>query len=111
MSDNEQEQVEDEVEVVEDADAETAENENESGKYISQYIKFTTIKPLFSVKEGDKDVQVRISGNARELVKKYLDDKIVEGVNEILSKLPRKTKGEQKGNLKRFTIRDTDLNT
>jgi hypothetical protein len=99
--------VEEVTDVKEDVD-DSAETE-ESGDYVSRYIKFSVIKELFKIQDGDNTVQVRIAGTAKNAVKKYLDNKIVEGVTELLDKLPRKSKGDMKGQLKRFTIRDTDL--
>ena len=39
----------------------------------------------------------------------YLDIKVREGVEELIDKLPTKSKGEKKGELKRITINSSDF--
>ncbi len=39
----------------------------------------------------------------------YLDNKVKEGVVELIERLPKKSKGEHKGELKRITIQDEDF--
>jgi hypothetical protein len=73
--------------------------------YDVKYIRSSKIKDLFKVKEQN----IRISADAKELVYEYLDNKVKEGVEEILAKLPRKTKGDSKGELKRITVFPSDF--
>ena len=73
--------------------------------YTVKYIRSSKIKELFKVGKQN----IRISADAKDKVYKYLDGKVAEGVGEILDKLPRKTKGESKGELKRITIFPTDF--
>lgn len=73
--------------------------------YDVKYIRSSKIKDLFNV----NNQSIRISAEAKDLVHKYLDGKVQEGVEEILNKLPRKTKGDSKGELKRITIFPSDF--
>lgn len=73
--------------------------------YDVKYIRSSKIKELFKVNKQS----IRISAEAKELVYKYLDNKVKEGVEEILNKLPRKTKGDSKGELKRITVFPSDF--
>ena len=73
--------------------------------YDVKYIRSSKIKDLFKVKGQN----IRIAADAKDLVHKYLDNKVKEGVEEILAKLPRKTKGDSKGELKRITVFPSDF--
>ncbi|TFG19177.1 MAG: hypothetical protein EU530_07095 [Promethearchaeota archaeon] len=73
--------------------------------YDVKYIRSSKIKDLFKVNKQS----IRISAEAKDMVYKFLDDKVKEGVDEILNKLPRKTKGDSKGELKRITIFPSDF--
>ncbi|MHA1734502.1 MAG: hypothetical protein ACTSU5_21395 [Promethearchaeota archaeon] len=74
--------------------------------YKAQFVLSSKIKTLFVGPNGEK---VRISGAAKSLVLKYLDDKVKEGVQELIDKLPKKSKGKNKGLLKRITIQAEDF--
>jgi hypothetical protein len=73
--------------------------------YDVKYIRSSKIKELFAV--GGQSI--RISAEAKDLVHKFLDDAVKKGVEEILNKLPKKTKGDSKGELKRITIFPSDF--
>ncbi|MHA1342076.1 MAG: hypothetical protein ACTSRZ_19810 [Promethearchaeota archaeon] len=73
--------------------------------YKAKYIRTSIVKELF-VHEGTK---IRISAEAKPLVFQYLDNKVEEAVKELIAKLPTKSKGEHKGELKRITILPEDL--
>lgn len=73
--------------------------------YTAKFIRVSKIKELFI--EGN--TKIRISGNAKEKVYKYLDDAIGIAVKELIDKLPRKSKGSSKGDLKRITIQEEDF--
>ncbi|MBN2155970.1 MAG: hypothetical protein JW776_08005 [Candidatus Lokiarchaeota archaeon] len=73
--------------------------------YTVKYIRSSKIKDLFAV--GDQSI--RISAEAKDMVYEYLDNKVAQGVQEILDKLPRKTKGDSKGELKRITVFPSDF--
>jgi histone H3/H4 len=59
------------------------------------------------LREGDQ--KIRIAGDAKDKVAEYLDKAVEAAVKEIISKLPRKSKGEGKGSLKRITIQAEDF--
>ena len=50
------------------------------------------------------------SGEAKDLVVEYLDDAVAAAVKELINKLPRKSKGSSKGELKRITLQKEDFN-
>jgi len=78
--------------------------------YKVKYIRSSIVKKeLFVHKEGKNKIKIRISAGAMDKVMEYLDNKVEEGVNELIEKLPQKTKGEHKGELKRITILETDF--
>lgn len=73
--------------------------------YKAKYIRVSKIKDLFV--EGEQ--KIRISSDAKDLVHEYLDGKVEEGVKELIDKLPRKSKGKNKGELKRITLMPKDF--
>ncbi|MHA1820349.1 MAG: hypothetical protein ACTSU2_15045 [Promethearchaeota archaeon] len=73
--------------------------------YKAKYVRTSIVKSLFV--EGD--TKIRISADAKDKVWEYLDKKVEEGVKELINKLPRKSKGEKKGELKRITISPDDF--
>jgi hypothetical protein len=75
--------------------------------YQAKYVRISKIKELL-IEEGTK---IRISGEAKEKVAEYLDTKVAEAVKALIDKLPRKSKGEKKGDLKRITILPEDFQT
>jgi formaldehyde-activating enzyme involved in methanogenesis len=73
--------------------------------YQAKYIRTSKIKDLMV--EGD--TKIRISGDAKDKLAEYLDEAIAEAVKHLIEKLPRKTKGSEKGELKRITLQMTDF--
>ncbi|MHA1776197.1 MAG: hypothetical protein DRO88_10125 [Promethearchaeia archaeon] len=73
--------------------------------YDTKYIRVSKVKELFV--EGDK--KIRISGEAKDLVHEYLDKAVEAAAKELIDKLPRKSKGSSKGELKRITIQKEDF--
>jgi hypothetical protein len=76
-----------------------------SEQYQAKYVRISKIKELL-VEEGTK---IRISGEAKVDVAKYLDGAVEKAVKELIDKLPRKSKGDKKGELKRITILPEDF--
>lgn len=98
-----EEKIEEKAEDVED------ETEEDSTKYSAKYVRISKLKPLF-VEERNGSVQkIHISKDAKEVVAKYLDDAVAKAITEIIAKLPRKEKGDNKGELKRITIQADDF--
>ena len=78
--------------------------------YKVKYIRSSIVKKeLFVHKQGKQSIKIRISAGAMSKVMEYLDNKVDEGVKELIAKLPTKTKGEHKGELKRITILEEDF--
>lgn len=77
--------------------------------YKAKYIRSSIVKELFVVKQGNDEIKIRISANAKDKVMEYLDQKVAEGVQELIEKLPKKSKGDSKGELKRITILPEDF--
>ena len=73
--------------------------------YKAKYIRSSIVKELFV--EGE--TKIRISADAKDKVYEYLDKKVEEAVKVLIDKLPRKSKGDSKGELKRITILPEDL--
>ncbi|GAB4320543.1 MAG: hypothetical protein Kow0069_24530 [Promethearchaeota archaeon] len=64
------------------------------------------MRALFVGPNGEK---IRIAGEVKDAVMKYLDEKVKEAVDALIAKLPTKSKGKEKGQLKRVTIKPEDL--
>lgn len=80
--------------------------------YNNKYINFSAVKPLFIKKSLDKKItKVQISSEALPLVKNFLDCSVKTSVRRAVSSIPRITRGENKGKLKRKTIQTKDLFT
>ncbi|MHA1729763.1 MAG: hypothetical protein ACTSWY_13695 [Promethearchaeota archaeon] len=78
--------------------------------YKVKYVRSSIVKKeLFQVKQGKNVTKIRISADAKDKIYKFLDSKVVEGVEELIAKLPRKSKGSNKGDLKRITILNEDF--
>ena len=75
------------------------------GAYTAKYIRVSKIKELFI--EGQ--TKIRISGEAKDKVHEYIDLAVGAAVKELIDKLPRKSKGSSKGELKRITIQLDDF--
>ena len=73
--------------------------------YSAKYIRISKIRELLV--EGD--VKIRVSGEAKEDLAKYLDEALAVAAKELIDKLPRKSKGKEKGQLKRITLKPEDF--
>lgn len=73
--------------------------------YQAKYVRISKIKELLI--EGEQ--KIRIAGAAKEKVAEYLDKAVAAAVKDLIAKLPRKSKGDSKGELKRITIQDEDF--
>lgn len=78
---------------------------SEEKTYTSQWVRTSKAKQLFKV--GDQ--KVRIATDARDLVYQYLDKAVEKAVEELIDLLPRKIKGDKKGELKRITLQKSDF--
>lgn len=79
----------------------------------AEFVRFSKIRKLFVAEtienKEKKEIKLRISGDAKFDVMRYLDEKVKQGVMELVSLLPRTSKGENKGSLKRVTITKDDV--
>ncbi len=73
--------------------------------YKPKWVLSSKVRGLF-ISEGQK---VRISGEAKDKVMEYLDKAVEKGVKDLIEKLPKKSKGPEKGGLKRITLQLEDL--
>ena len=73
--------------------------------YTAKYIRVSKIKEL--IIEGE--TKIRISVEAKDKVHEYIDIAVGGAVKELIDKLPRKSKGSSKGELKRITIQLDDF--
>ena len=56
-----------------------------------------------------KEKGIRVSGDAKPQIIKILNDAISAEIDAVIDKLPKYSKGENKGTLKRKTIKPEDL--
>ncbi len=73
--------------------------------YDVKYIRVSKIKDLLA--EDDK--KIRIAGDAKDLVYEFLDKAVQQACKDLIDKLPRKSKGSNKGELKRITLQPEDF--
>lgn len=73
--------------------------------YEVKYIRVSKIRDLLV--EGD--AKIRIAGDAKDLVYEYLDNAVEQACKDLIDKLPRKSKGDNKGELKRITLQTEDF--
>lgn len=78
--------------------------------YQNQYVNFSATKDLFQKKSLDGTItKVQISKEALPLVKNFLDCSVKTSVRRAINNIPRVSRGENKGKLKRKTIRPRDV--
>lgn len=75
------------------------------GNYTARFIRVSKIRDLLI--EGE--TKIRVAGDAKDNVYEYLDKAVEAAVKELINKLPRKSKGQSKGELKRITIQRQDF--
>ncbi len=75
--------------------------------YKPEYFRVTKVKDLLVDEATGK--KIRVSGDAKDSVYKFLDEKIREACQDLVNKLPRKSKGPEKGHLKRITLKEDDF--
>jgi hypothetical protein len=76
-----------------------------SEKYIAKYVRMSIVKELLVY----NDTKIRIAGEAKGKVAEFLDQAIAKAVKEMINKLPRKSKGDNKGELSRITLQADDF--
>jgi hypothetical protein len=80
------------------------------GDYKVRFIRSSIVKKeLFRKKEGAKEIKIRISAEATDNVFAFLDKAVEAAVQELIAKLPTKSKGDHKGELKRITLLSEDF--
>ncbi len=79
--------------------------------YVSKYVRISKIKEILKDGEGENVVSIRVSSDAKPKVAQYLDEAVEKAVKELINKIPRKSKGDAKGELKRITILPEDFKT
>lgn len=72
-------------------------------------IYWTRVKPLFLGTYEAKQTKLNVAGAAVDPIITFLEEKIKEGVEEVIKAMPRKTKGEHKDELIRKTIKASDV--
>ena len=73
--------------------------------YTAKYVRISKIRDLLV--EGD--TKIRVAGEAKEKLAEYLDKAIETATKDLIDKLPRKSKGKEKGQLKRITLQTEDF--
>lgn len=74
-------------------------------EYTAKYIRISKIRDLLV--EGD--TKIRVAGDAKDQLAEFLDKAVEKAAKELIDKLPRKSKGTEKGQLKRITIQAEDF--
>lgn len=74
------------------------------------YVRMTKVKSLLVEGENADATKLRVSNDAKPLFARYLDNAVKNAVKAIIAKLPRKSKGDAKGELKRITLNAEDFN-
>ncbi len=75
--------------------------------YKPKYFRVTKVKDLLV--DSGTETKIRVAGDAKDLVYEYIDKAIGEACQEMINKLPRKSKGPSKGQLKRITLKPDDF--
>ena len=93
---------EEDIETFEEVDTEKEEEE----VYTAKYSRITRIKSelLF-----DGDTKIRLAGDAKPLFSYHIDIRVIDAIREIIDQLPRRIRGQSKGQLKRITIMKRDF--
>jgi hypothetical protein len=73
--------------------------------YTAKYIRISKIKELLI--EGD--TKIRVAGDAKGRLAEFFDLAVGVAAKELINKLPRKSKGKEKGSLKRITLQVGDF--
>ena len=73
--------------------------------YKPKYIRISKIRDLLV--EGE--TKIRIAGDAKDDLAEYLDKAVANAAKDLIDKLPRKSKGKEKGELKRITLKADDF--
>ncbi|MHA1299215.1 MAG: hypothetical protein ACTSO9_07270 [Candidatus Helarchaeota archaeon] len=72
-------------------------------------IYWTRVKPLLrGVYEGE-ETKLNVAGAAVDPIIGYLEERIMEALQEIIDAMPKKTKGEHEGELIRKTVKASDV--
>ena len=80
-------------------------SEEKSGKLIY----WTRIKPKFRGVYDSNEVKLNVAGDAVEKIVEFLEGKLMQGIEEIVDAMPKKSKGEHAGELVRKTIKVADV--
>lgn len=74
-------------------------------EYQAKYIRISKIKDLLY----DGEDKLRISAESKSLLAEFLDNAVIEATQKLIQKLPRKSKGDHKGELSRITFKAEDF--
>ncbi len=72
-------------------------------------IYWTRVKPLFKGIYEGAETKLNVAGAAVDPIIGYLEERIMEALDEIIKAMPRKSKGEHEGELIRKTIKAGDV--
>ena len=73
--------------------------------YKTLYVRTTKVKEL--LQEGD--TKIRIAADAKNLVMRFFDAAVEQAAKDLIDKLPRKSKGANKGQFRRITLQENDF--
>jgi hypothetical protein len=73
--------------------------------YTAKYVRVSGLRELLIY----KTTKLHVSGDTKEIFVEFFDNMIKEAVKQLIDKIPRKSKGDEKGELKRITIFREDI--
>lgn len=76
----------------------------------SLYTRTTIIRKLFVVIHKGAETKIRIPKIVYKALAQHFDQVIQDEVKKILDRIPKKQRGDSKGELKRLTLKIEDLN-
>jgi len=73
--------------------------------YETKYIVKTKLRDLLI----EDDTKIRIAADAKDLMYEYFEDALKNAAKKLVDGMPRKSKGKEKGKLKRITLTPDDF--
>ena len=78
--------------------------------YDAKYVVKKATRDAFKTIEDGEEISLRISADAKELFYEFLDTAVLKAIDVLIEDgLPRKTRGENKGKLRRITLMPEDV--
>jgi len=79
-------------------------------QYKSKYVKVSSVRELLVGTVKGSQIRIRISRDLIPDFSMYLDKEIESAVQKLINVIPKKQRGDSKGELKRSSLKIEDLN-